>query len=116
MSATITTGDDSVILHTLKKNGVVFNIPNTAVIKCRIVTTDHEVITEAVDQVDTTTGADWANSLIAIVFPAALTNSINDSSPSWRNGSISAKVETQVDDGGKLTWFESVTIVKGTID
>lgn len=116
MSATITTGDDATILHTLKKNGVVFNIPDTALVTCRLITMDHEVMTTVVTQQHTTNGADWANSLIAVIIPADVTATITDEPRPWKSGSIKAKLETQVDDSGKLTWFESVTIVKGTID
>ena len=115
MSATVTTGDDTTIFHTLKKNGVTFNIPSTAVVTARLITLGHDIITAEVVQVDTDPGADWPNSLIAVNLPANITTVIADGSYVWNGGEISAKLETQVDDGKKLTWFESITIIKGTI-
>ncbi len=111
----ITTGNDAVILHTLKKNGVVFNIPNTAIITCRLITMEHEVLTSEVVQSFDADGADWSNSLIAVILPATITTETVTKALSWKNGATKAKLETQVDDNGKLTWFESITLTKGTI-
>ncbi len=115
LSATITTGDDSTIIHTLRKNDATFNIPSTATVTCRLVTVDHEPLSSEVVQSHSSVGADWSNSVVAIVLPATNTNEVVDRVASWRCGSIVAKLETQVNDGGKLTWFDSVTITKGTI-
>ena len=115
MSATITTGDDARIYHTLKKNELTFDIPNTATVTCRLVTNNHEPLTSVVTVQQSTPGSDWSNSLLAIVLPAVNTEEVVGRLTSWKNGTVSAKLETQVNDGGKLTWFEPVTIVKGTI-
>jgi len=118
----ITTGDDAVLLHELTKydkatkKQVTFNIPNTATVISRIISIDHnETYSSEVVQSDTTAGADWANSLIAVVLDSATTSEILNKSVTWKNGQVNAKIETQVDDGGKLTWFASVIMVKGSI-
>ena len=119
----VTTGDDVVLLHTLKKTnsltGVLetFNVPNTATVTSRIISSDHDqTYSSAITQVDSTTGADWANSKIAVVFDSDTTNEIlNNGSVLWKKGKVNAKLETQVDDGGKLTFFASMIMVKGSI-
>lgn len=117
MSATITTGDDSKISHTLLKDGTTFTIPETATITCRVITMDHDVLTSTAVQDSEATGADWGNSLVLVELPASITNEIAEKTQSWRNGEISAKLETQVEDAGnKLTWFQPIKVIKGTID
>lgn len=116
MSASITTGDDAIIMHTLKKNGKTFNIPGTAIVTCRLITMNHDVLTDEVTQNKLTVGADWDNSLVAVVLPTAITSQILDTPQSWRNGEVTVKLETQVFDTDKYTWFESVTVSKGTIN
>jgi len=118
----ITTGDDAVLLQELTKydkatkKQVTFNIPNTATVKSRIIAVDHnENYSDEVTQVDTTTGADWANSLVAVVLDSLITSQVLGKSVIWKNGKINAKIETQVDDNGKKTFFSSVIMVKGSI-
>ena len=115
MGTTITTGDDVVILHTLKKNGNTFNINSNAVVTCRLITPSHIAMTDEVVQSSTSPEADWSNSLISVNIPSSVTTDLLNDNYVWSNGTLAAKLETQVDDGGKLTWFENITIVKGTI-
>ncbi len=105
----IVTGDDVVLLQTLNKQGATFNIPVSSTVTCRLVSDDHcEVLSDPVVQSNGTAGADWANSLVAISLPSAVTSLIEKTG--------FAILETQVDDNGKLTWFSKVKIVKGNID
>lgn len=116
MSASITTGDDAVIMHTLKKNGKTFNIPGTAIVTCRLITMNHDILTDEVIQSIAAAGADWSNSLVTVVLPAAITSQVLNTPQTWRNGEFLAKLETQVFGTDKFTWFETVTISKGTIN
>jgi hypothetical protein len=117
MSAAITTGDGGiVIIHTLKKDGVSFSIPSNAVVTCRLVDSNHKPLTDSVIQSNTTVGADWFNSKVAIILPGDITKAVVSAGVSWRNGKITAKMETQVDDNGKLTWFHPIGVYRGTID
>jgi hypothetical protein len=118
----ITTGDDVVLLQEITKydkvlkKQVTFNIPDTATVKSRLISFDHETVySEEIVQSDLTTGADWANSLIAVVFDSVATSDILNKTVLWKQGKIGAKVETQVNDGGNLTWFSTVIMVKGSI-
>ncbi len=118
----IVTGDDVVLLQQLTKynkdTGVqeVFNIPNSATVTSRIISTDHnESYSDEVVQSDSTSGADWVNSLVAVSFDTTQTSKVINSSAPWKSGRVNAKIETQVDDNGKLTFFASVIMVKGTI-
>jgi len=119
----ITTGDDAVLMHELTKydkdlkQQVTFNIPDTATVKTRIIAADHsEAYSESVVQSDLTAGADWPNSLVAVVLDSTITSEILSKSVLWKNGRVNAKIETQVDDGGKTTWFASVVMIKGLVE
>lgn len=104
----IVTGDDVLLYVTLKKNGATFAIDTGATVQARIInqhTTTN--LTDAVEQVSTTAGADWDNSLVAVIFDSATTATIAKAGP--------ARLEIQVDDGGKRTWFVNINIVLGTI-
>lgn len=105
---TVVTGDDISLPVTLKKNGVVFDIPVSTPVVAMLVTRDRkEALTDEVSQVNTTTGADWANSLVVVELSSAKTVDIQEQGR--------ALLEIQVNDGGKLTWFVSVEIAKGNI-
>jgi len=105
----IVTGDDVALPTTLKKDGVTFNIDAGATVKASLISVDRAAVYIApVTLNNAATGADWSNSLLIIEFPSASTELITDYQP--------ALIEIQVDDGGKLTWFVSVDIEKGTIE
>ena len=117
----ITTGDDAPIIHKLKKTNISgtvepFLIPNTATVVCRLITLEHKILSEQVEQSSDAAGADWTNSAVAAVFPSNITSPIGQRTDlPWKDGKILAKIETQVDDSGKLTWYGNVEIIKGTI-
>ena len=113
MSASITTGEDAVISHELLKNGLPFVISGVAVITCRIITPNHESMTEAILQPESNAGSNWAESVVGVILPSDAAASI---SASWNKGRTPAKLETQVHDNGvKQTWFQSIDVIKGTI-
>lgn len=108
VTPTFVTGDDIVVPVTLKKDGVVFAINTSAVVKAALVRTSHEnKLCNEVTQSNATVGANWATSLVVISIPSA--NTIN------LDFQGAALLEIQVDDSGKLTWFVPVNIVKGVI-
>jgi hypothetical protein len=105
----IVTGDNTALPVQLKKNRAVFNIPQDAVVKVAIVSSDHGVAyTAAVEQSYAATGADWANSLIVLELPAEETANVSYSGP--------AKLEVQVtNDGVDDTWFVDVELIRGHV-
>ena len=105
---TLVTGDDITLPVTLKKKGLTFVIDAGATIVARLVSADREsVYTPEIAQTTAAVGADLANSLIILTFASADTALVTHQG--------SALLEIQVDDGGKLTWFTSVRIVRGQI-
>ena len=105
--------DDATLFLTLEKDGATFNIDAGDTVEAALVSTDHEtLLMAAVAQTNTSPGADWPNSLIAIKFSAAQTAAIILPSPG-----NAAKVEVQVTQAGeKESWFSVVKIVQGHID
>ena len=104
----IVTGDDVALPVTLKKDGATFSIDAGATVQASIVLPDGSVtLVSAVTCSNAATGADWDNSLVVVEFSSAETGAVTDYVP--------AKVEIQVDDSGKLTWFVGVVIEKGSI-
>jgi len=104
----IVTGDDVALPVTLKKDGATFAIAQAATVQAALVTQDRSsVLAGPVVCSSSATGADWANSLVIVEIASTLTGAIVSYEP--------ALLEIQVDDGGKLTWFASVDIVKGNI-
>lgn len=114
----IVTGDNITFLHTLKKKGLTFNIPETATIISRLIALEDETeYCSEVEQPDTNIGADWPNSVVSVNLNSTVTAEILalDDIP-WKKGKVKARVETQVTDGTSvLTWFGIVTIIRGTI-
>jgi hypothetical protein len=108
----IVIGDDAKLYLTLQKEGATFNIDAGDTVEAALVSADHEsMLMDEVAQSSATSGADWANSLIAIKFTAAQTELINK--PSDEDV---AKVAVQVTQSGKKeTWFSPVKIVQGHI-
>lgn len=115
----ITTGDDVDFLHQITKDGVNLVIGLSATIKSRIVSKDRvTVYSSEITALSGDTGADWPNGLVALAFSSAITNAMNSSGIIYNRGigRVSALVETQITDGGKkITCFDSITIVKGSV-
>lgn len=106
----IVTGDDVELPVTLTKGKIkaVFNIDAGATVKASLVSLDRSTILIPAVTCDVNAlGADWANSLIIVPFTSAETGAIAVFDP--------ALLEIQVDDNGKLTWFDEVEIFKGSI-
>lgn len=104
----IVTGDDVALPVTLSKDGAVFNIPGAATVKALLISKDRvNILIPEVTCLNNATGADWPNSLVIVPFTSAETEAVTDFD--------SALLEIQVDDGGKLTWFASLEVIKGTI-
>lgn len=104
----IVTGDDVALSVTLKKDGVVFNIDTGATVKAALISKDRNtILIPEVTCLSNATGADWPNSLVIVPFTSTETAAITVFE--------SALLEIQVDDGGKLTWFVSLEIIKGNI-
>jgi len=108
--ATLVTGDDIVIEQTLTKNNATFVIDSSATIKASLTTRDGNatILVAPVAVVEATSGSDWPNSKIIILFAEADTATLTAFGPIF--------LEIQVDDGGKLTWFVKSELVQGTID
>jgi len=105
----IVTGDDIAIPVTLTKDGKLFSIASNAVVKAALVGADHSAILAGpVTLSNTATGANWPASLVVVEIPGTLTAAITAFKP--------ALLEIQVNDGGPLTWFAEVRIIKGLIE
>ena len=106
--ATIVTGDDATLPVVLTKDGATFVINPAAVIRATVTDkTKRNTLLAPVTVTEAAAGSDWANSLIVVVFSSADTAAVTYSGR--------AVLEIQVDDNGKLTWFDEIEIVKGTI-
>ena len=104
----IVTGDDVALPVTLKKDGAVFAIDAGATVQAALVSLDRStVLAGPVTCSNVATGADWANSLVMVEFNSATSGAITAYGK--------ALLEIQVNDSGKLTWFVTVDIEKGTI-
>lgn len=109
--ATIVTGDDTIITAQLLKNGSNFRIDSGANIKASLITKDRRnILIPPVTADSNEVDSDWFNSLIIIKFTSAETDAIP------KNKIGGALLEIQVNDGGKLTWFQTVKILQGTIE
>lgn len=105
----LTTGDDFTLPVILKKNTLAFAISGGGIVKARLVSVDRQtMLSVEVNQVSSTPGADWANSLVVITLPAAATAGAQYQGL--------ALLEIQVADSAKITWFVTVKIVRGSID
>lgn len=104
----IVTGDDVSIPAQLKKNGAAFAIPIGATVKARLVSINSNITyTAEILQSSDAPGADWATALVVVQFVPENTQSITFQGK--------ARLEIQVDDGMKLTWFLLVEIRRGNI-
>lgn len=105
--ATVVSGDDLDLLVTLKVDAAVFNMAG-ATVTARIVTADRlTALTAEIAQDSGATGADYANSLVAIEMTAAETASIDQQGSGF--------IEIQVELPAKKTWWLPVQLVKGNI-
>ena len=110
MAFTLVTGDNALVLHTLKVGASAFDCSGLTVTS-RIVGKCGTSLTDAISNSDATAGADWANGIVAVQIPGAETASINPSKYP------EVMLETQVDDGTyQKTWFATLDCVAGTID
>ena len=104
----LVTGDDVAIPVTLRKDGATFSIDSGATIKASLISyAKDEIFITPQDVAEGTAGSDWANSLVIVEFVSADTLAIPQTGK--------AKIEIQVDDGGKLTWFTTIDVELGTI-
>jgi hypothetical protein len=91
-----------------------FPISDTATVKANLIKTDRQtVLIAAVTLNKDMAGADWANSVVTVEFPAADTSSI-----AFEDGEaeMDALVELSVADGGDPEpFFVVATVSKGTI-
>ena len=103
----ITTGDDVDYPAQLTKNGATFTIDPGATVK-GCIKYEGEAISAEVTCDNAHPDADWVNSLVIVPFTAVQTEAITKTG-------LTAYIEIQVDDGGKLTWDRTVRIEKGVI-
>jgi hypothetical protein len=119
MSLTIdlVTGDPFIKTINLQKvsltGAAAFTIPPGTEVKAAIITADHTVLlTTPVNVLESETGSDWANSKVVVNIPKTETDTIDVSI--IENGL--ALLAIQVNDGGELTFFTGVKLIKGLID
>ena len=104
----IVTGDNVALQVTLKKNGSTFLINSGATVEASLIGNAHEeVFVAAVAQSSGTSGADWANSVVVVIFSPTDTENVTHKGE--------AVLEIQVDDSGKTTFFADLEIAQGTI-
>ena len=107
---TIFTGDDVIIrVQLLDRRRRAFEIRDTATVKA-VLRQGREQVTDVITCVPTTSGADWDNSMVAVVVASEDTADIP---PSRRT---SVEVEVTPAGGGTTTWLASpVLVLEGTI-
>lgn len=108
----IVTGDDFSIQVQLKRGTpgatAPFAISETGEVKARLVSLDHkQTYTSEVTQISTLPGADWSTSLVVIRFAGSDTSGITYQGK--------AKIEIQVTDPLKSTWWVDCSIRRGNI-
>lgn len=100
-------GDDIVLSVQLKKNNATFAINPAATVRASVVNTRTDAFTAPVTLADTDPGASWSTSLVTVQIPSA-------TSATMALGQ--SKLEIEVDDGGKTTFFVSdLRVVEGFI-
>ena len=101
------TGDDWICSVTLKRNGVAQDVSLATDISAAVVSSDDQNVTEiigATTQSSGTAGADWANGVVVVKFPAAST-SVTEYGQRY--------IEIQVTIGGdKESWPRQAFLVK----
>jgi hypothetical protein len=107
---TLVTGDDALILQTLKIGASAFNVTGLT-IKSRLIGKNcRTALTDEITNSDATAGADWANGVVAVVVPGTETEEI---SPVEHPTVL---LETQANDGTyDKTWFTEIELAAGTI-
>ena len=105
---TVVTGDDLNLPITLKKNSETFEIASGATITAALVSANRfpKKLGTAVTVDKDVVGTDLTASKIILQFNAAET-------ATWPEGDW--RFEIEVDDGGKLSWFYPVTVLKGSV-
>lgn len=105
---TLVTGDDSQLVVRLLRDGQPFPIVSTATVSAALVSQDHKrKLSDTIVALPTGAGAKWDMSLVALLFPSAVTDAITEFGP--------ALVEIQVAGIITETWFIDVQIVKGQV-
>lgn len=109
----IVSGDDFAVQVQLKRGTpealLPFVISGSAVVKARLVSIDHKTTyTAEVVQESTAPGADWSTSLVVIKFAGSDTSGITYQGK--------AKIEIQVADPDKKTWWVDCMIRRGNIE
>lgn len=104
----VVTGDDVSFSATLTKGDITFNIPSGTPIKAALITEDHKTQLIADTVVTEVSGSDWPNSKIMIKFTKEQTALIL--------AAQNAKLEVEVDDGGRVTWFKPINVLLGTVN
>lgn len=109
---TVITNQDNDLIVDLTKNSAAFVINPAATVRAAIIDTKHtRLLSSVVTCLEAAAGADWANARIVVPIAAADIAGIDISS--LNNGAV--KMEIQVDDNGKTTWFLAGEIVNGLI-
>lgn len=113
MATVYFTGDDWTLNMTIKQNGAVYDA-SAGTIKAAVVHVANGVPSQEIAdtaQSSGTTGADWANGLIVVKFPAAATAAVTKTGQTLL-------LELQVTDAGgeKITWpRQAFQVDQGTI-
>lgn len=108
----VVTGDEFTVIVNLLKgpsdNLQTFTISGTAEVKARLVSMDHKTTyTEEITQPEANTGSNWAASTVGIRFVGTDTNAITYQGK--------AKLEIQVMDPDRTTWWVDIDIRRGNI-
>ena len=104
----LVSGNDVSFKAVLRIQNKTFTINPTDTVKAAVITKKREVIIPTTTVVEGTTGDDWVNSKVVVVFSNILTSAITTFGDML--------LEIQVDgDAGKLTWFIPVDVQQGTI-
>jgi hypothetical protein len=104
----IVTGDDLLLPVQLLKDGLPFAIAGTATVKARLLSQNGAVaLSGEVAVSSATAGSDWSQSTVVVALAGTDTSAATYQGP--------GKLEIQVADAIKETWFQRVDVVRGTI-
>ena len=106
-NSALTTGDTFNRAFRLQKNSVNFNIDSSTLVSA-VFRYQDEAISAPIYLESTTSGADWANSLVIVRAPEGLTAEIT-------KVNIDAVLDIMVDDPDNLTWHTTVRIRQGLL-
>ena len=108
MSKALVAGDDDSISIQLTRDGATFSIDTGATVKAAITSLDRQtVLAGPVTCLSNATGADWSTGLVVAPFASADTGSMTTF------GSL--RLEVEVDDSGKQTYSDGITVISGAI-